>query len=120
LIVNRGRILFLAVSLAILLALFLYPGTAAQATATQAASANSAAPAIASPAVDTQAAGIRFDNIHLGLAANPPAPCTAPFYGTITARAPDGALCLCHQSYDGKHGLWEQVGTGKACWPDKK
>ena len=83
-----------------------------------AASANrrpSAASSTAPPA-----AGIRFDNIHLGLAANPPAPCTAPFYGTITARAPDGALCLCHQSYDGKQSFWEQLGTGKACWPDKK
>jgi hypothetical protein len=72
------------------------------------------------PPANPQAAGIRFDNIHLGLAANPPAPCTAPFYGTVTARAPDGALCLCHQSYDGKKAFWEQLGTGKACWPDKK
>jgi hypothetical protein len=115
------------VFLALLLTLFLFPVPAAaaqspdvQATATQATSAKSADSAAASPAADAQAAGIRFDDIHLGLAANPPAQCTAAFYGTITARAPDGALCLCHQSYDGKQGFWEQLGSGKACWPDKK
>jgi hypothetical protein len=100
-----------ALAPAVLLALLLYPGTPA---------AKSSDPAAASPAANPPAAGIRFDNIHLGLAANPPAPCTAPFYGTVTARAPDGALCLCHQKYDGKQGFWEQLGTGKACWPEKK
>ena len=110
---------------ALLLALFLYPApaAAAQSPAAQApsatASAKSSDPA-AAPTVAAQAGGIRFDDIHLGLAANPPAQCTVPHYGTLTARAPDGALCLCHQSYDGKHGFWEQLGTGKACWPDKK
>lgn len=107
------------VILALLLALFLYSGTSAQATATQAAPAKSADTA-AAPTAAAQAGGIRFDDIHLGLAANPPAPCTEPFYGTVTARAPDGALCLCHQNYDGERGFWEQLGTGKACWPDKK
>jgi hypothetical protein len=92
----------------------IHPGLSAE-TVPVASAAQPPAPAANSPA-----AGIRFDNIHLGLAANPPAQCTAPFYGTITARAPDGALCLCHQSYDGKQSSWEQIGTGKACWPDKK
>jgi hypothetical protein len=128
LIVNSGRDFLFAVSLALLLSLF-FPlpapavaaqSTAAQATATQAASAKSSDPVAASPAAGAQAGGIRFDDIHLGLAANPPVQCTAAFYGTVTARAPDGALCLCHQNYDGKQGLWEQLGTGKACWPDKK
>ena len=95
--------------LALLLSLFLLP-----------TAAKSADPAAASSAADPQAGGIRFDNIHLGLAANPPAQCTAPFYGTLTARAPDGALCLCHQSYDGKRSFWEQIGTGKSCWPGQK
>ena len=44
----------------------------------------------------------------------------APLYGTIAARAPDGALCLCHQGYAGKPGFWEQIGTGQPCWPDQK
>jgi hypothetical protein len=61
-----------------------------------------------------------FNSIRLGLNANPPGQCTAPLYGTITARAPDGALCLCHQSYDGKQSIWEQIGTGRPCWPDQK
>jgi hypothetical protein len=76
-----------------------------------AASANSpASPATAPP----------FDSLRLNLNATPPAACTAPIYGTIAARAPDGALCLCHQGYAGKPGFWEQIGTGQSCWPDKK
>jgi hypothetical protein len=110
------RALAPAVFHAAVLALFLYPGTAPAKS-----SDSSTDPAAASPAADPNpAGGIRFDNIHLGLAAHPPAACTAPLYGTLTARGPDGALCLCHQSYGGKQGLWEQIGTGKACWPDKK
>jgi hypothetical protein len=61
-----------------------------------------------------------FESLRLGPSAAPPAACTAPIYGTITARAPDGALCLCHQGYAGKPGFWEQIGTGQSCWPDKK
>jgi hypothetical protein len=61
-----------------------------------------------------------FNSIRLGLNANPPGQCAVPLYGTITARAPDGALCLCHQSYDGKQSIWEQIGTGRPCWPDQK
>ena len=76
-----------------------------------------AANAKAPPAADTAPL---FEHMRILPGANPPAACTAAIYGTITARAPDGALCLCHQSYDGKHGFWEQLGTGKACWPDKK
>ena len=118
---------------AVLLALFLYPGTATASANSPGSpgtvsfesihpglSAETVPVASAANSATPPAAGIRFDNIHLGLAANPPAPCTAPFYGTLTARAPDGALCLCHQSYDGKQSFWEQLGTGKACWPDKK
>ena len=76
-----------------------------------ATSANSpASPAAAPPS----------DPLHLKLNANAPAQCAAPIYGTITARAPDGALCLCHQGYAGKPGFWEQIGTGQSCWPDKK
>ncbi len=71
-------------------------------------------------AADHQAEGGRFDYIRLGLSTAPPAVCVAAVYGTITARAPDGALCFCHQSYDGKQGFWEQIGTGRPCWPDKK
>jgi hypothetical protein len=61
-----------------------------------------------------------FNSIRLGLNTNAPAQCTAPLYGTITARAPDGALCLCHRGYAGKPGFWEQIGTGQPCWSDKK
>jgi hypothetical protein len=79
------------------------------------------APVGSSMTVDPSSAGIMgFNSIHLGLNANPPAQCTAPLYGTITARAPDGALCLCHRSYDGKQSIWEQIGTGQPCWPDQK
>ena len=60
------------------------------------------------------------DSLRLNLNAKPPAVCAAPLYGTIAARAPDGALCLCHQSYDGKQSIWEQIGTGRSCWPDQK
>ena len=78
-------------------------------------SANSpAGPAASSPTTPS------FDSLRLGLSAKPPAQCAAPLYGTITARAPDGALCLCHQGYGGKPGFWEQIGTGQSCWPDKK
>jgi len=82
--------------------------------------ASAAHAAAATPAADSPAGGLRFDNIHLGLNAKAPAQCTAALYGTITARSPDGALCLCHQSYDGKQSFWEQIGTGRACWPDRK
>ena len=60
------------------------------------------------------------DSLRLNLNAKPPAACAAPLYGTIAARAPDGALCLCHQGYAGKPGFWEQIGTGQSCWPDQK
>lgn len=65
-------------------------------------------------------AGPSFESLCLGLTAKPQARCTASLYGTITARSPDGALCLCHQGYGGKQGFWEQIGTGQPCWPDKK
>ena len=79
------------------------------------------APVGSSMTVDPSSAGtMGFNSIRLGLNANAPAQCTAPLYGTITARAPDGALCLCHQGYAGKPGFWEQIGTGQSCWPDKK
>ena len=66
------------------------------------------------------ATGPSFDSLRLGLSAQPPAQCAAPLYGTIAARAPDGALCLCHQGYAGKPGVWEQIGTAQPCWPDKQ
>jgi hypothetical protein len=61
-----------------------------------------------------------FSALRLDLSAKPPAQCTVSLYGTIAARSPDGALCLCHQSYNGAQGFWEQIGTGWTCWPDKK
>jgi hypothetical protein len=67
-----------------------------------------------------QAKEMRFDTLHLGLHETPPGRCGAAVYGTITARSPDGALCLCHQSYDGEQSLWEQIGTGRPCWADNK
>ena len=94
--VHRGSFFVLAASLVL---------------ATSAGAANSPAPATIAPS---------FEYLRIIPAGIPPATCTAPLYGTIAARAPDGALCLCHQSYDGEHGFWEQLGTGKACWPDKK
>ena len=72
-----------------MLALFLYPApaAAAQSPAAQApsatTSAKSADPTAASPAA--QAGGIRFDDIHLGLAANPPASCIAQLQTSNTA-----------------------------------
>jgi hypothetical protein len=71
-------------------------------------------------AADSPPAGPMFGDLRLTLNAKPPAQCTAAFYGTISARSPDGALCLCHQSYDGKQSFWEQIGTGRPCWPDTK
>ena len=65
-------------------------------------------------------AGPSFESFRLALVTRPPAQCTAPIYGTIAARSPDGALCLCHQGYTGKQAFWEQIGTGQPCWPDKK
>src|ERR1700722_18662409 len=61
-------------------------------------------PASATSANSTasQATAPAFDAPGLGPSAAPPAACTAPIYGTITARAPGGALCLCHQGYAGK------------------
>jgi hypothetical protein len=61
-----------------------------------------------------------FSALRLALSAKPPAQCTASLYGTIAARSPDGALCLCHQSYNGTQSFWEQIGTGRPCWPDTK
>ena len=100
------------VFLALLLALFLYPAPGA--------AAQSPAPATAANAA--------FLPRHLAVVrqyAHHPrrecaGPCDASAYGSLAARAPDGALCLCHQSYDGKQGIWEQLGTGKACWPDNR
>jgi hypothetical protein len=79
-------------------------------------------PASATPANSpaSPATAPPFDSLRLNLNATPPAACTAPIYGTIAARAPDGALCLCRLSYDGKQSIWEQIGTGQSCWPDKK
>jgi hypothetical protein len=65
-------------------------------------------------------AGLVFNNIRLGLNAKPPAACEPPLFGTITARAPDGALCLCRQGKTARQGFWEQVGTMMPCWPDAK
>jgi hypothetical protein len=97
------------------------PTTRGPASATSANSPASPATAGSSMTVDPSTAGkMGFNSIRLGLNANPPGQCTAPLYGTITARAPDGALCLCHQSYDGKQSIWEQIGTGRSCWPDQK
>jgi hypothetical protein len=94
---------------------------AASATSANSPASPATAPVGSSMTVDPSSAGIMgFNSIRLGLNANPPAQCTAPLYGTITARAPDGALCLCHQSYDGKQSIWEQIGTGRSCWPDQK
>jgi hypothetical protein len=61
-----------------------------------------------------------FSALRLDLSVKPPAQCAASLYGTIAARSPDGGLCLCHQSYDGKQGFWEQIGTGRPCWPNTK
>jgi hypothetical protein len=71
-------------------------------------------------AADSSPAGPLFDDLRLTLNAKPPAQCTTSLYGTISARSPDGALCLCHQSYDGNQGFWEQIGTGRPCWPNTK
>ena len=73
-----------------------------------------------SPASPATAPVVQISSPPQDLNAKPPAACTAPLYGTITARAPDGALCLCHQGYAGKPGFWEQIGTGQSCWPDQK
>jgi hypothetical protein len=79
-------------------------------------------PASATPANSptSPATASPSDSLRLNLNATPPAACAAPIYGTIAARAPDGALCLCHRSFDGKQSIWEQIGTGQSCWPDKK
>ena len=98
-------------ALALLLALFC-TGTAAAAAQSPAAAANANAPAVNIAPL--------FEYMRIIPGAKAPAICDASIYGSIAARAPDGALCLCHQSYDGKQGFWEQLGTGKACWPDKK
>ena len=84
------------------------PSTTGPASAT---SANSPASPSSAPSSDS----LRFN-----LNAKPPAQCARPAYGTIAARAPDGALCLCHQGYAGKPGFWEQIGTAQPCWPDQK
>jgi hypothetical protein len=91
---------------ALLLSLFFLlpaPGSAAQSAATAAANAPP------SPSIET---------LRIIPAANAPAQCDAAAYGSLAARTPDGALCFCHQSYDGKQGIWER--TGKACWPDNR
>ena len=98
------------VFLALLLALFLYPAPGA--------AAQSPAPATAANAPSSPSISPSFETLRIIPAANAPAHCDTSAYGSLAARAPDGALCLCHQSYDGKHGIWEQLGTGKACWPD--
>jgi hypothetical protein len=79
-------------------------------------------PASATPASSpaSPATAPPSDSLRLNLNATPPTACTAPIYGTIAARSPDGALCLCRRSYDGKQSIWEQIGTGQSCWPDKK
>ena len=97
------------------------PTTRGPASAISANSPASPATAGSSMTVDPSSAGtMGFNSIRLGLNAKSPAACAAPLYGTMTARAPDGALCLCHQSYDGKQSIWEQIGTGRPCWPDQK
>jgi hypothetical protein len=94
---------------------------AASATSANSPASPATAPVGSSMTVDPSSAGIMgFNSIRLNLNAKPPAACALPLYGTIAARAPDGALCLCHRSYDGKQSIWEQIGTGRPCWPDKK
>jgi hypothetical protein len=61
-----------------------------------------------------------FDSLRFSLHAEPPAACTPALYGTIVARAPDGALCLCRRGTDGQSGFWELLGTTRRCWPDTK
>jgi hypothetical protein len=107
---NSATKLLLVASLA--LAFFPYPAIAT--AARNAPSANASAETPASTIAPS------FQNIRLIPAAKQPAACDAALFGSFATRAPDGALCLCHQSYDGKHGLWEQLGTGKACWTDAK
>jgi hypothetical protein len=107
----------LSVRSALLFALFLSlffllpaPGSAAQ----------SSAPGAAANAPPSPSISPSFETLRVIPAANAPAHCDTSAYGSLAARAPDGALCLCHQSYDGKQGIWEQLGAGKACWPDQK
>jgi hypothetical protein len=95
----------LALSRALLLAIFfLCLGSSA------ACAANSA---------DTSTAP-QFPYLRLEQHAKPPASCDASIYGAVASRAPDGALCLCHVGFNGKPGFWEQIGTGRACWPAPK
>jgi hypothetical protein len=61
-----------------------------------------------------------FESLRFGLHAEPPAVCAPALYGTITARAPDGALCLCRRGSDGQPGFWELLSTMQRCWPDSK
>ena len=97
------------------------PASATSANSPASPATARAGSAPASMTVDPSPAGtMGFNSVRLGLVATPPAQCTAPIYGTITARSPDGALCLCHQGYAGKPGFWEQIGTTQPCWPDKK
>ena len=77
--------------------------------------------AFADPAyAEDQGGAPSFPVLRLGPSASPPAQCAPAIYGSVTSRVPDGALCLCHQGYDGKQSFWEQIGTGRPCWPDKK
>jgi hypothetical protein len=71
-------------------------------------------------AADQTGGALSFPVLRFGPSASPPAECVPAIYGSVTSRAPDGALCLCHQSFDGKQSFWEQIGTGRPCWPDKK
>jgi hypothetical protein len=77
-------------------------------------------PTATAASADSPPAGLMLGSVRLTLNTKPPETCAAPLYGTITARSPDGALCLCHQSYNSKQGFWEQIGTAQPCWPDKK
>jgi hypothetical protein len=87
---------------------------------TRGAASNAPAAAAAANAPSSASIAPLFEYLRIIPGANAPAQCNAAIYGSLAARAPDGALCLCHQSYDGKQGFWEQLGTGKACWPDNR
>src|ERR1700760_1976773 len=61
-----------------------------------------------------------FSAMRRGPSDKQPASCTPDVYGSMTTRAPDGALSVCHAGFNGKLGFWEQQGTGQPCWKEKK
>src|SRR4051812_42652627 len=62
-----------------------------------AASASASNTSTAQQPTGEQASAPQFPFLRLEQHAKPPALCDTAIYGAVASRAPDGALCLCHQ-----------------------